>query len=136
MNKKITGNSFTDNRGTLFFNNEIDISKAKRIYVITNITTDIKRGWQAHKIESRWFIAVNGSFEIRTVEVDDFINPSDNLTVKKYIVNANKFDCLVVKPGYATSIKALEQDSKLVVLSDFALNEVDDNYKYNSNKWK
>lgn len=134
--EKIIGNSHSDHRGAVFFNNQIDITKAKRIYIITNATTSIERGWQAHKIESRWFLALSGSFEIKLVKIDDFINPSDDLTSMKYTVDATTFDCLFVKPGYATSIKALEESSKLLVLSDFALNEVDDKYAYNSKKWK
>lgn len=134
--EKIIGNSHSDHRGAVFFNNQIDITKAKRIYIITNATTSIERGWQAHKIESRWFLALSGSFEIKLVKIDDFINPSDDLTSMKYILDATTFDCLFVEPGYATSIKALEESSKLLVLSDFTLNEVDDKYAYNSKKWK
>lgn len=134
--KKIIGDSYSDHRGTIFFNNQIDITKAKRIYIITNATIEIERGWQAHKIESRWFLASNGSFEIKLIKVDDFINPSDNLISKKYVIEAANFDCLFVEPGYATLIRALEESSKLLVLSDFALNEVDDRYTFNSKKWK
>jgi len=62
--KIITGNSHTDTRGTLYYNNDFDASEIKRVYVIENATTDIIRAWQGHKIEQRWFSAIKGSFKI------------------------------------------------------------------------
>lgn len=136
MTEKIIGSSFTDFRGEIQFNNTLNIGDAKRIYVITNADLTIERGWQAHKIESRWFIAVTGSFEIKVVKVDDFDSPSDDLKCEVTVLKSSSLECLIVKPGFATSIKALEDSSKLIALSDFAIGEVKDEYKFQSNKWK
>ena len=51
--KIIKGNSHTDSRGTLKFNNFFDTSEIKRMYIVQNSSTEILRGWQGHKVEQR-----------------------------------------------------------------------------------
>ena len=67
--KIIKGNSHSDQRGTLFFNNNYNALEVKRIYFIENNNVNFVRGWQGHKIEQRWFSVVNGSFKILAVLV-------------------------------------------------------------------
>lgn len=131
----LQGGSHNDERGTILFNNSLDLSLVKRMYVIENKDTDICRAWQAHKIESRWFVAVQGAFEIKLVKIDDFENPSDDLETQSFVLNSS-MDSLFVEKGYASSIQALEPKSKLVVFSDYQLGEVKDDYKFDSQKWK
>ena len=50
----ILGGNYKDNRGVLKYNNEIDISLVKRIYIIENVDTVFVRRWQGHKIEQRY----------------------------------------------------------------------------------
>lgn len=132
----ISGNVFSDNRGKLFYNNDLDLSEVKRMYIIENSSIDIIRAWQAHKIEKRWFVAVEGEFEIKLVQVDDFENTSDDLQIQSYQLNANLMDCLYVEPGFATSIQSKTSNAKLAVFSDYLLGEVVDDYKFDSGKWK
>ena len=60
----INGGFFEDSRGRLDYVNDIDLSKIKRMYFTTNTEVGFFRGWQGHKIESRWFFCVKGSFEV------------------------------------------------------------------------
>ncbi|MHB1196543.1 MAG: WxcM-like domain-containing protein [Lutibacter sp.] len=128
--KIITGNTHTDARGTLFYNNDFDASQIKRIYVIENATTDIIRGWQGHKIEQRWFSAIKGFFKIQLIEIDHWDQPSKNLEKLTYVVSAQKLDVLHVPQGYVSSIQSLEEGSKLLVMADHLLGEIKDEYKY------
>ncbi|RRJ88485.1 WxcM-like domain-containing protein [Flavobacterium macacae] len=132
----LKGGSFEDERGKIIFNNELDLTLVKRMYVVENKNIDICRAWQGHKTESRWFVAVEGSFEIKLVKIDDFENPSDDLEVKSFVINSNSMDSLHVQNGYASSIQALETKSKLAVFSDYKLGTINDNYKFDSQKWK
>lgn len=132
----VQGNKFIDQRGKLLFNNNLDLSEVKRMYVLENQNKDTIRAWQAHRIEKRWFIAVEGQFVIKLVKLDDFNIPSDNLEILKYNLTAETMDCLCIQPGYATSIQSLCDNAKLVVFSNFKLGEVDDDYKFDSQKWK
>ena len=128
-----TGNGFTDERGTLSFNNEFDASEVKRIYFIENKTTVIVRAWQGHQIEKRWFTAVNGSFLVRLIKIDDWDSPSPKLIPKIYHLVSQDFEILHIPQGYASSIQALEENSKLMVMGNYFLGETKDEYKYDQN---
>ena len=36
------------------------------------MTLQLPRRWQGHKVEQRWFSAMNGIFEIELIKVDDW----------------------------------------------------------------
>lgn len=84
----------------------------------------------------RWFVVVNGAFEIRIVKIDDFENPSESLESQSFILKSKSMDSLFIDAGFASSIQALEINSKLVAFSDYHLNEIKDDYKFDSQKWK
>lgn len=131
MIPKITkGSSHADSRGTLFYNNDFDVSVIKRIYIIENVTTDFVRAWQGHKIEQRWFSPIVGSFKIHLIEIDNWENPSKDLKRYTFIVNAKKLDVLHVPSGYISSIQSLGQGSKLLAMADYLLGEIQDEYRY------
>lgn len=132
----LKGNFFQDNRGCVSFNNTLNLALTKRMYVIENADIDICRAWQGHQIEKRWFVAVNGTFEIRIVKIDDFENPSDDLEPQSFILKGKSMDSLFIEAGFASSIQAIELNSKLVVFSDHHLDEIKDDYKFDSQKWK
>lgn len=132
----VRGNKFVDQRGKLFFNNNLDLSEVKRMYVLENEGTSIIRAWQAHKVEKRWFVVIDGIFEIKIVKIDDFENPSEDLKVENFVLSAETMDCLYIQPGYATSIQALSDNAKLAVFSNYMLGEINDDYKFDSQKWK
>jgi dTDP-4-dehydrorhamnose 3,5-epimerase-like enzyme len=134
MIPKITkGNSHTDSRGTLFYNNDFDISATKRIYVIENFDIDFVRAWQGHKIEQRWFSAVQGSFEIKLIEIDHWETPNHKLECETFQLKSENLDILHIPSGYVTSIKALEENSRLLLFADHFFNEVSDEYRYEPN---
>jgi dTDP-4-dehydrorhamnose 3,5-epimerase-like enzyme len=123
------GGRFEDQRGVVTFNNEWDISAVKRIYTVENRDTAFVRGWQGHKIERRWFCCMKGRFEIAVVKVDNFEAPNPSLPIDKYILTDQEMSYLSVPPGCMTAIKALDLNSKLLVMSDFRLGEVQDEYR-------
>ncbi|MGK4567213.1 WxcM-like domain-containing protein [Flavobacterium sp. 3HN19-14] len=126
------GNSHTDHRGTLFFNNDFDATVIKRFYVIENANTQFIRAWQGHKIEQRWFSALKGSFEIKLIEVDDWESPSTNLRPYEFTLDEKKMNILHVPKGYISSIQALETGSKLLVMADYLSGEIKDEYRYDA----
>ena len=134
--KIITGNSHTDTRGTLYYNNDFDASEIKRVYVIENATTDIIRAWQGHKIEQRWFSAIKGSFKIGLMKIDNWENPAKNLDMLTFMVNADTLEVLHVPQGYVSSIQSLEEDSKLLVMADYLLGEINDEYRCDMDYFK
>ncbi|WP_312089662.1 WxcM-like domain-containing protein [Chryseobacterium sp.] len=129
----LQGKAHQDDRGIITFNNEFDASEIKRIYTIENHSPDFIRGWQGHKIEQRWFACMKGSFEVSVIEVDDFTNPSKDLTIQKYLLTDEVLTYLYVPSGCITAIQAKQDGSKLLVLADYGLGEINDEYRFDLN---
>jgi hypothetical protein len=119
----ISGNCHQDQRGQLLYNNNFDATNIKRMYVIENHSVDFARAWQGHKIESRWFSVMTGSFKIELIAIDNWVNPSRKLKKITYIIKSNQLDVLYIPNGYVSSIEALEIKSKLLVMANYQLNE-------------
>ncbi len=126
----IEGNQFTDIRGILKYNNNFDLSLIKRMYLIENADIQLKRGWQGHKVEQRWFTAVSGKFEIMLLKIDNWENPSKNLNPNIFELSSETFNSLHIPSGYISCIQSLELKSKLLVMADFNLGEINDEYKF------
>ncbi len=132
----IKGSSFTDSRGTLYYNNTFDSSAIKRIYIIQNSSVNVIRGWQGHKVEQRWFSALEGEFEIHLIKVDNWKTPSKDLQSIKYDLSSDKMNILHVPSGFVSSIRSKESDSKLLAMSNYGINEIKDEYRYEINYFK
>jgi hypothetical protein len=131
MVPKITsGGCHKDSRGSLFFNNDFDASVITRIYVIENVNADHVRAWRGHQIEERWFSAIQGSFTIELIAIDDWDNPSKNLGRVRFHLHSDALDILHIPPGYVSSIQAEEEGSKLLVMANYSMGELDDEYRF------
>lgn len=124
------GSLFQDHRGSLRYNNDFEASRIKRIYTIENQSIENIRAWQGHKIEQRWFSAINGSFLIKIIEPDHWENPSGINASFEFVLEKKTLDFLHVPSGFLTGIKALEENSQLLVMADYALGEIKDEYKF------
>jgi len=133
----IKGGFFEDQRGRIDFINAFDLTEIKRFYFITNSSTKLFRAWQGHKIESRWFYCVKGSYKIEIIKIDNWQNPSKYLKPKTFILKSEFSEVLYVPNGYVNGLKALEENSKLMVLSNYKLGaNPNDDFRFESNKWK
>lgn len=132
----INGGNHSDTRGTVRFNNSFDATAIKRIYLIENNETTFVRGWQGHRIEQRWFSVLQGSFKIELIAIDNWENPSKGLKPLSFIVNAGTLDILHVSQGYVSSIQSLEEGSKLLVMADYLLGEIQDEYRFDIDYFK
>lgn len=131
--KLIKGGFHTDARGCIQFNNDFNALAVKRIYVIENSSTEVVRAWQGHAIERRWFSAISGSFVIKLIKVTDWKNPDKKSTCQAFQLDAPSLDMLEVPKGYVSSIQAVTEDAKLLVLADYLLGEVADEYRFDLN---
>lgn len=129
----ISGNCHQDERGQLFYNNDFDATCIKRMYVIENHSIDFVRAWQGHKVEQRWFSATQGRFKIQLIAIDNWEKPNVSLLRLEYILKSETLDVLKVPAGYVSSVQALEEKSKLVVMSDYHLGELNDEFRYPMN---
>lgn len=134
--KIINGGSHSDVRGILRFNNSFDATAVKRIYIIENKDTVSVRGWQGHRVEQRWFSVLQGSFKIELIAIDDWEYPSKKLQSKIFIISSDTFDVLHVPKGYVSSIQSLEENAKLLVMADYLLGEIQDEYRFDIDYFK
>ncbi len=129
----ISGSCHQDERGQLFYNNDFDTSCINRMYVIENHSVDFVRAWQGHKVEQRWFSAIQGCFKIQLIAIDNWDKPSETLPRLNYVLESATLDVLHIPAGYVSSIQAVEEKSKLVVMSDYHLREINDEFRYPMN---
>ncbi|WP_312339835.1 hypothetical protein [Sphingobacterium sp.] len=127
----IQGGIAQDERGSIRFVNEFDMSLVKRFYIIRNLDTELIRGWRGHKIEQRWFYVLSGEFSLDLVKIDNWVKPDQSLPIHNIILRAGEMKVLNVPNGYATAFRALEQDSELLVYADYPLSHaVEDDFTW------
>lgn len=131
MIENIQGGIAKDHRGQIRFVNDFDMSDVKRFYIIKNTDLNLIRGWRAHRIEQRWFYVLSGSFQIDIVKIDNWDEASKNLSVRTEIINSSDNKVLHLSSGYGTAFQALEENSELLVFSNYGIeNAVNDDYTY------
>ena len=131
--KILKGHSHEDARGTLLYNNDFDATDIKRIYVIENQNIDLVRAWRGHEIEQRWFSAMMGSFKIELIAIDNWDRPARNLERLEFVLDSQKLDILHIPAGYVSSIQSLSEGSKLLVMADYSMGALKDDYRYEVN---
>ena len=125
----IFGGNHIDHRGELKFNNSFNMAQVKRFYSISLNKKHIRR-WQGHKIEQRWFTAISGRFNIQLISVDNWVKPSINLPKIDFELSSKTLDVLHIPSNYLTSIEALDDNSILLLMSDYGLNEINDEHRF------
>lgn len=134
--KLIQGSKFTDERGQLNFFKAFSLESVVRFYEIKPSSIDIIRAWQAHREEMKWFYCHTGAFLLHLVVVDDFGDPSNLLKPIRIILESKNPMILELSGGYATGLKAIEENSILQVFSNFNLDESkNDDFRYPIEKW-
>lgn len=64
------------------------------------------------------------------IAIDNWDKPSETLPRLDYVLESATLDVLLIPGGYVSSIQALEEKSKLVVMSDYNLGVINDEFRY------
>jgi dTDP-4-dehydrorhamnose 3,5-epimerase-like enzyme len=138
MNTKIIrGNSHTDHRGTVRFVNDFSFEGIRRFYTISHPDTNTIRAWQGHQYETKYFFITKGSFLIHWIEIDNWQQPSRDLSINTLIISDKQTEILVIMPGHVTGFKALEPESTMILFSNKTLEESqNDDYRFPLEYWK
>lgn len=129
----VSYSAYDDHRGSLLYNNSFTLNEVKRMYVIEQKNVGFRRGWRAHKLEQRWFVATKGITEVKVVAVHDFENPDRDKPQIIFELKENKMAILHIPKGYATCLTALVPNSSLMVFADSLFEDAHlDNYVYPS----
>ncbi|MBP5318510.1 MAG: dTDP-6-deoxy-3,4-keto-hexulose isomerase [Paludibacteraceae bacterium] len=132
----IAGELFTDHRGTVASLNRFLFDEVRRCYFLRHPDCTVKRGWNGHRYERKWFYPLRGEFEIELVRIDDWEHPSADLPVQCHRLSDTRSEILCVPGGFASCIRATQPDSILMVGSDKTLDEsVSDSWKFPIGMW-
>lgn len=135
--KLIQGGSHQDQRGSIQFLNDFDMSPVKRFYCITNANTEVKRGWRGHKIEQRWFFASQGVFSIKLVAISNWDKPDPATPITEFVLDATEVAVLHVPAGFASLVQATTPNALLTVFADHHLSHAKfDDYLYDVDCFK
>ncbi|TRZ45012.1 WxcM-like domain-containing protein [Robertkochia solimangrovi] len=132
----IKGKIHTDDRGTLRFFNDFPLDHIVRMYEIEPANTEDFRGWQGHLKEQKWMYCTSGKFTIKVVGITG--NDLKDYTIPEtFELQATTPVVLHIPGGNATAIRAESPGSRLLIFSDFSLEESkEDDYRYDINNWK
>ena len=132
----IKGGIFGDERGKLRFVNDFSLEGIKRFYTITQSPENGPRAWQGHKTETKIFHCLKGAFAVRLVKIENWNKPGDNPEIKSFDLSESESEVLVIPGGYANGIKALEQNSQLLIFSEKTIEEAKgDEQRFETQKW-
>ncbi len=126
----LKGQCHHDERGVLSYNNSFDLTNAKRIYQIAGMSPLDVRAWQGHQVEKRWMYCAKGEFVIELIKIDNWKLPSKNIVKEKFVLSSSAMDVLYVPAGYASSLQCIENNSVLVLMSNYFLGEINDEYRW------
>ena len=132
----IQGNIAIDDRGELGFVNDFNFADVKRFYTVKNHHIGFVRAWHAHKNEAKYVTVLEGSALIGAVEIDDWITPSKDLVVNRFILSSKKPSVLYIPAGYANGFMSLTDDARLVFFSTSSLDESKgDDFRFDARYW-
>ena len=132
----IKGGISVDDRGTLSFCNDFDMSDVKRFYTVSNHSSNFVRAWHAHKHEGKYVSVVSGSIIIASVKIDKWENPSKDLKVERFVLSEFNPGVIFIPGGYAHGYKTLVPDTRIIFFSTADLTKsVKDDYRYDAYYW-
>jgi dTDP-4-dehydrorhamnose 3,5-epimerase len=132
----IHGGKYIDERGELFFFNNLDMDAVRRFYTIKHRSTSIIRAWQGHRHEEKWFHVQVGAFKIVVVKPDDWKRPSNEGDKFFFYLSAKEPEVLHIPQSYVTGFCALEKNSIMNVYSNATVEESQkDDYRFEVTTW-
>jgi dTDP-4-dehydrorhamnose 3,5-epimerase len=132
----ISGGKATDDRGSLTFNNGIELNQFKRFYAIENHRQGFIRAWHGHLKEAKLFVPLRGSFLVAAVELDDPVSPSKENKIAKSVISDTNSNSLFIPAGFANGFMNLSADAILLVYSSTSLEESKgDDYRFEFDYW-
>lgn len=121
--KLLDGGLAMDDRGSVSFVNGFGFEGVKRFYAVTNHRQGFIRAWHGHRREAKYVYVSQGSALVCAVKVDDWDNPSPNLTVERFVLSAAKPSVLFIPAGYANGFMSLSADAQLMFFSTSTVEE-------------
>ena len=132
----VQGGLAVDDRGSLSFINDLDLSDFKRFYIVRNHRQGFIRAWHGHKIEAKAAVVLQGSALVCGVRIDNWEKPSTHLEVSRHVLSSDKPSALYFPAGFANGFKSLTEDLIIAFYSTTTLEQsLGDDYRFDSKLW-
>ena len=118
-----SGDLAVDDRGEVGFVNEFDFAGVKRFYTVKNHRAGFIRAWHGHRREAKYVTVLEGAALVGAVKIEDWVQPSKDLPVSRYVLSAKRPRVLFIPAGYANGFMSLTADARLVFFSTSTLAE-------------
>jgi len=134
--KILSGNTRTDNRGSISFVNDFKFKRVKRFYQIESKNIKIIRAFHGHMKESKYVYVITGKILLCAVYLDNAKNPSKRNKVERFILSSENPQIIFIPPRFANGFRFLEKNSKVIFFSTSSLNQsLRDDYRYPPDYW-
>ena len=134
--KQISGGKAFDDRGSLLFINDLNLSLFRRFYVVENHKQGFIRAWHGHKEEAKAVVVLDGSALICAVKIEDWDAPDKDAHVERLVLSSEKPGALVIPAGYANGFMTLTNSAKVMFLSSSTLEQsANDDYRFHARYW-
>lgn len=134
--KHIQGGIAVDDRGQVSFINDFDFTDVVRFYMVSNHQQGFVRAWHAHKKEAKYISVVSGAALIGAVKIDDWDNPSPDLSAQKFVLSEKKPSIIYIPSGYANGFMSLSDDCRIIFYSTSSLQDsLNDDWRYDARLW-
>jgi len=133
---QIPGGKAFDDRGSLSFINDLDLTMFKRFYIVENHSKGFVRAWHGHKKEAKAVVVVSGAALVAAVKVDNWDSPGKDLQVERVVLSAEKPGALLIPAGYANGFMTLTESAKVMFFSTSSLEEsAGDDFRFDARQW-
>ena len=125
----IKGDCAIDDRGSLTFVNDFDLSGIKRFYQVENHTLHTIRAWHGHRHESKFVYVPKGTALVGAVDLE-------TEAIHKFYLSPRKPGILHIPPNHANGFMNLEPDTIMIFYSTATLEEsLADDIRYPYDRW-
>lgn len=130
------GGIAVDDRGSLSFVNDLDLSGIQRFYIVRNHRRGFVRAWHAHRREAKYVSVTRGAALVGAVKIDDWDAPSIDAQVHRHVLSAEAPGALYIPPGYANGFMSLSEDATMLFFSTASLAESrGDDVRFDARRW-
>jgi dTDP-4-dehydrorhamnose 3,5-epimerase len=132
----IAGRLAVDDRGEVGFVNDFDFAGVKRFYTVANHRAGFVRAWHGHQREGKYMTVVSGAVLVCVVAPDDWVNPSADLKIERFVLSARTPAVLHIPGGHAHGTMSLTDDAKAIFFSTASLEEsLADDFRFPARTW-
>jgi dTDP-4-dehydrorhamnose 3,5-epimerase-like enzyme len=134
----LSGGVAVDDRGSLLFCNDADFAKlgVRRFYMVSNHEAQFVRAWHGHKKEAKYIFVLSGAAVVGAVRIDDWVNPSPTLEVRRYVLAEERPGLLKIPGGFAHGTMTLRPGTRLIFFSTATLSEsAADDFRFEAFTW-